>query len=163
MKVNFSTPASTAVVALMALMVLLAWSPPVMAQHKTVKECREEWRAAKAAVAADGKTQRVFVAECRGVALVERKPAVVPATDKGQYTNEVDAKNGCRGDTVVWVNLRSGVYHESASKSYGATKSGVYMCERDSVAGGFRASKAPKEPSKESTNPARDPAKPASS
>jgi hypothetical protein len=163
MRVNFSTPASTAVLVLMALMVLLAWSPPVMAQHKTVKECRDEWRAAKAAVAANGKTQGAFIAECRGVPLAERKPPVMPAMGKGQYANEGEAKNGCRGDPVVWVNLRSGVYHDNASRSYGATKSGAYMCERDSVAGGFRASKTPKEPSKESTNPAHDPAKAASS
>jgi hypothetical protein len=53
--------------AIPALAAMLAWSPSVMAQQKTIKQCRDEWRASREAIAASGKTQRLFIAECRGV------------------------------------------------------------------------------------------------
>jgi hypothetical protein len=62
---------------------------------------------------------------------------------KGQYTTEADAKASCPTDTVVWANTRSKVYHISGSKDYGKTKKGAYMCEKESVAAGFRAPKTP--------------------
>lgn len=62
---------------------------------------------------------------------------------KGQYTTEGEAKLSCPLDTVVWVNLRSKVYHTSSSKTYGKTKKGAYMCEKESVTAGFRAPKPP--------------------
>jgi hypothetical protein len=47
---------------------------------------------------------------------------------------------------VVWANLKSKVYHFSGNKDYGNTKSGAYMCEKDALAQGFRASKVEKHP-----------------
>ena len=79
MRTHFGLVASAALVA------VLAWSPPVVAQQKTFRQCREEWTANKAAVAASGKTQRVFVAECRGVPLPPISPAEL---GKGQYGSE---------------------------------------------------------------------------
>jgi hypothetical protein len=67
---------------------------------------------------------------------------------KGQYTSEADAKASCPSDTVVWANLTSKVYHASGSKVYGKTKKGAYMCEKESVAAGFRAPKPPAKKSK---------------
>jgi hypothetical protein len=67
--------------------------------------------------------------------------AIEPAKD--QYTSEADAKVRCPADSVVWVNLKSKVYHVSTSKTYGKTKTGAYMCEKESVAAGFRAPKPP--------------------
>jgi hypothetical protein len=129
-----------------ALIAILAWPPPVMAQQKTIRQCRDEWRANRDEIAASGKTQRAFVAECRGVPLVARTVAV--ELGKGQYAAEAEAKTSCRGDAVVWVNLRSKIYHDSGSKNYGATKAGAYMCEKESVAAGFHAPKAVKEAAK---------------
>jgi hypothetical protein len=137
-----------------ALAAFLAWSPPVMAQQKTNKQCMDEWNANKAAIAASGKTQGVFVAECRGVPVAGRTASAAAELTKGQYATEAEAKTSCRSDGVVWVNLRSRVYHEASSKSYGATKTGAYMCEKDSVAAGFRAPKSAKEPAKEAAKPA---------
>ena len=80
------------------------------------------------------------MAECRGVALAA--PASAAATaDKGQYATEAEAKANCPSDVVVWVNSISKIYHSSGSRSYGKTRSGAYMCEKDSVAAGFRAPK----------------------
>jgi hypothetical protein len=131
-----------------ALVAVLAWSPPVLAQQKTIKQCRDEWSANTAAIAASGKTQRVFVAECRGVPVPARTATVAAELAKGQYATEAEAKAGCRSDAVVWANLRSKVYHEASSKSYGATKTGAYMCEKESLAAGFRTPKAAREAAK---------------
>jgi hypothetical protein len=148
MRTTFTMAASAALVA------FLACSPPVMAQQKTIKQCRDEWSANKAAIAASGKTQRVFVAECRGVPVAARTATVAAELAKGQYATEAEAKASCHSDAVVWVNLRSKVYHDNSSKSYGATKTGAYMCEKESVAAGFRVPKAVKEPAKEAAKPA---------
>ena len=133
MKTTFVMAGSLALAACFAL-------SPAGTQQKTTKECRQEWAANRAAIAAAGKTQRVFVAECRGVPLpASAEPAIEPS--KGQFVTEAEAKTSCPTDTVVWVNLRSKIYHVNGSKSYGATKSGAYMCERTSTEAGFRASK----------------------
>ena len=70
-----------------------------------------------------------------------KEKAAAREAAKGQYTSEADAKSSCPTDTVVWVNLRSKVYHVSSSKTYGKTKKGAYMCEKESAAAGFRAPK----------------------
>ena len=63
-----------------------------------------------------------------------------------QFLAEADAKRHCPSDIVVWVNLRSKIYHYAGHKSYGKTKTGAYMCERDTTAQGMRASKIEKRP-----------------
>jgi hypothetical protein len=62
---------------------------------------------------------------------------------KGQFATEAEAKGSCPTDAVVWANLRSKVYHASGSRSFGTTKLGAYMCEKESAAAGFRAPKSP--------------------
>ena len=122
-----------------ALVGLLALSQSAVAQQKTVKQCNDEWTAGKAAIQASGKTKRVFVAECRGVPVAVRTAAA--PTGKDQYATEAEAKTSCPSDTVVWVNSTSKIYHSSGSRSYGKTKVGAYMCEKELVAAGFRAPK----------------------
>ena len=58
-----------------------------------------------------------------------------------QFSTEGQAKARCPTDTVVWVNLKSKVYHFSGTKNYGNTKRGAYMCERDASAEGMRPAK----------------------
>jgi len=126
-----------------AMLGLLALSPSAgFAQEKASKQCNDEWAADQASIRASGKTKRAFIAECRGVPLAERAAAVAPL-GKNQYATEAEAKTNCSADAVVWVNLRSRVYHASGSRSYGQTKAGAYMCEKESVAAGFRAPKPP--------------------
>jgi len=59
----------------------------------------------------------------------------------GQFTSEANAKSHCPGDTVVWANTRSRVYHYASSRRYGHTKLGAYMCEKETAAAGMRAAK----------------------
>jgi hypothetical protein len=63
-----------------------------------------------------------------------------------QFLTEAEAKGHCASDTVVWVNLHSKIYHYAGHKTYGKTKTGAYMCERDTAEQGMRASKNEKPP-----------------
>ena len=112
----------------------MTWAPPA-AEAKTGKECRAEWTANKATLQADGKTRRAFLAECQGVTASRSR-----ALAKGQFTTEADAKTSCPADTVVWVNLRTKIFHTSDSASYGKTKRGAYMCQKETTAAGYKAS-----------------------
>jgi hypothetical protein len=124
-----------------AFAVVLTLSQPALSQQKTARQCSDEWTAGKAAIQAAGKTKRVFVAECRGLPVTAAAPTTPAALAKGQYATESEARTSCPADAVVWVNLRSRVYHGSDSRSYGKTQQGVYMCEKESVAAGFHAPK----------------------
>lgn len=69
-----------------------------------------------------------------------------PTLEAGQFADEASAKARCPTDTVVWVNLPSKVYHFAGNRSYGTTKRGAYMCEKEAMAGENRASKTEKRP-----------------
>jgi hypothetical protein len=74
-------------------------------------------------------------------------PTAVPhPVGANEFSTEAQAKARCPSDTVVWVNLTSKIYHFSGTRNYGNTKSGAYMCERDTVAAGMRAAKNEKHP-----------------
>jgi hypothetical protein len=136
------------------------------AEQKTAKQCNEEWKANKAEIQAGGKKKKDFIAECRGTSGsgtsaaapgAARSPSAAGAAPgvtravgapagAGEFATEAQASAHCPGDTVVWANLNSKVYHFSGSRDYGNTKKGAYMCERDTTAAGFRAAKNEKHP-----------------
>jgi hypothetical protein len=62
----------------------------------------------------------------------------------GQYRTEAEAKGHCPADTVVWINLKSKVYHFAGTKK--TTKKSAYMCEKEAAAQGDRASKSEHHP-----------------
>jgi hypothetical protein len=162
----------TSSIAAMCGIVLLAIAPSfsAFAQQKTAAACRAEWRANKAANQAAGITEKAYVAECRsGAAPSARPPAAAPAptasaptgqipaqpapsrraaapAGANEFPNESEAKAHCPGDTVVWANTKSRIYHFSGHRDYGNTKAGAYMCERDTAAAGIRAAKNEKHP-----------------
>jgi outer membrane biogenesis lipoprotein LolB len=55
-------------------------------------------------------------------------------TTAGAFAFEVPPS--CPGDTVVWVNTKSNIYHYNST-----TKQGAFACEKDALAKGARASK----------------------
>jgi hypothetical protein len=145
-----------------ALAGALILSSPAWSQQKTAKQCDEEWTANKTAIQQSGKKKKDFIAECRAGSGTTAAPAspqsqstakpapsagttVAPAA-AGQFASEAQAKSHCPGDTVVWANLDSKIYHFSGNRSYGNTKKGAYMCERDTAAAGLRAAKNEKHP-----------------
>ena len=77
---------------------------------------------------------------------VARQPSSGTAAQSGQFGDEAQAKAHCVGDTVVWANLSSKVYHFAGGKTYGTTKKGAYMCEKEAVTAQFRAAKNEKHP-----------------
>jgi hypothetical protein len=157
--------------AVLAGAVILA--APALAQQKTAKQCNDEWTANKTALQESGKKKKDFMAECRGTAAgapstapaqgaakpttsgqgstakpapTAKAPATGSSAAPGQFTTEAQAKGHCPGDTVVWANLDSRIYHFAGNRSYGHTKKGAYMCERDTAVAGFRAAKNEKHP-----------------
>jgi hypothetical protein len=66
--------------------------------------------------------------------------------EAGQFADEASAKARCPSETVVWVNLPSKIYHFVGTRSYGTTKRGAYMCEKEAIAADDRASKTEKHP-----------------
>jgi hypothetical protein len=44
----------------------------------------------------------------------------------------------CPGDNLVWVNIRSHVYHFQGDTYFGSTKHGKFMCEHDAEKEGNR-------------------------
>jgi hypothetical protein len=94
-----------------ALLGLLAMSQPALAQQKTAKECASDWTANKASLQASGKTRKAYIAECRGLPAAAAPAAPAAPAGKGQFATEAEAKASCPSDAVVWVNLRSKVYH----------------------------------------------------
>src|SRR5690242_21440166 len=141
---------------------------------KTATACRDEWRADKAGFQAKGITEKSYIAECRGnpatAAAEPAKPAAntdksstsrwsdifrgretsgarsTTASTQGQYAGEAEARARCGSDTVVWANLDSKIYHFAGKKAYGHTKKGAFMCEREAMSQGMRASKSEDRP-----------------
>jgi hypothetical protein len=55
------------------------------------------------------------------------------------FSTEQLAKQHCPTDTVVWLNLPTGVYHFKGERWYGNTKSGAYVCQKEADKAGDRA------------------------
>ena len=69
------------------------------------------------------------------------KPAATP--DPKRFKTEADAAKSCPTDTVVWVNLKSKIFHLQGTATYGKGKNGVYMCELDAKGEKFVPTKKP--------------------
>jgi hypothetical protein len=86
-------------------------------------------------------TQNPFGATAQPSTPAPKKSRTAPALKSGQFANEAEAKAKCPGDTVVWANTGTKVYHQAGTAAYGATKRGAYMCEKDTAGAGIRAAK----------------------
>jgi hypothetical protein len=47
------------------------------------------------------------------------------------YTTELAAQQHCPKDTVVWLNLPTGIYHFQGQRWYSNTKNGAFVCEKE--------------------------------
>jgi plastocyanin len=68
------------------------------------------------------------------------QPSTAPRAD--QFASESQARSHCPGDTVVWVNTKTHVYHFAGNSAFGHTKHGAFMCRADADRSGmFHAAK----------------------
>jgi hypothetical protein len=56
--------------------------------------------------------------------------AVVAQSLPSLFSTESEAQAHCPRDTVVWLNIPSGIYHYKGERWYGRTKHGAYACEK---------------------------------
>ena len=77
MRILIVTASATAMLAGVAL-------APAPAAAKTIKDCQKEWQADKVAMKAAGKTEKAYVAECRGSPQAAA-PTPKDSGDKGGY------------------------------------------------------------------------------
>ncbi len=56
------------------------------------------------------------------------------------FATEDAAQAHCPRDVVVWLNVPSGIYHYKGERWYGRTKHGAYVCQKEAIAAGDRAS-----------------------
>jgi hypothetical protein len=54
------------------------------------------------------------------------------------FSTEQTAQRHCPSDTVVWLNIPTHIYHLRGMRWYGATKNGVFVCEREADKAGDR-------------------------
>ena len=48
-----------------------------------------------------------------------------------QFDTEAAAQSHCPSDTVVWLNTKTGIWHEKGMRWYGNTKQGAYVCRKE--------------------------------
>jgi hypothetical protein len=65
------------------------------------------------------------------------QPAIVAQSLPALFNTEDAAQAHCPRDTVVWLNVPSGIYHYKGER---CTKHGAYTCEKEAIAAGDRAS-----------------------
>jgi len=58
-----------------------------------------------------------------------------------QFPTEQQALQHCPNDTVVWLNLPTGIYHFKGERWYGMTKSGAFVCQKEADQAGDRATR----------------------
>lgn len=74
-----------------------------------------------------------------GIAATHHPAAVATApAQMPMFDTEQTAQAHCPSDVVVWLNTRSGIWHEKGMRWYGRTREGAYVCRREAAAAGDR-------------------------
>ncbi len=68
-------------------------------------------------------------------------PPQSSASTLPSFATAARAHQHCPADTVVWLNLRSGIYHFAGERWYGRTRNGAYVCRREADRAGMRATR----------------------
>jgi len=64
--------------------------------------------------------------------------AAMPSAQMPMFDTEAAAQAHCPTDVVVWLNTKSGIWHEKGMRWYGRTKHGAYVCRKEAAAAGYR-------------------------
>jgi hypothetical protein len=65
-------------------------------------------------------------------------PAVIAYSSLAMFPTEDTAQAHCPRDVVVWLNTKTGIWHEKGMRWYGRTKNGAYVCRKEAAAAGYR-------------------------
>ena len=57
------------------------------------------------------------------------------------FDSEAAAQAHCPRDVVVWLNTPTGIYHYKGERWYARTRHGAFVCEKEAIAEGDRASR----------------------
>jgi hypothetical protein len=88
-----------------------------------------------------GNMRRVLVfATLLLMTLVGNPIAGAAAGQPPLFPTEQVAQQHCPTDTVVWLNIPSGIYHFKGQRWYGRTNSGAYVCKQEADKAGDRGS-----------------------
>ncbi|MHB8703432.1 MAG: hypothetical protein ACYC8W_04710 [Candidatus Tyrphobacter sp.] len=68
----------------------------------------------------------------------QHSTAIVAYATIPMFSTEAAAQRHCPYDQVVWLNIRSGIYHLKGMRWYGRTEDGAYVCHREADAAGYR-------------------------
>jgi hypothetical protein len=72
------------------------------------------------------------------IALLVQSSIAIAESRLQKFPTESAAQAHCPSDTVVWLNSRTGIYHEKGMRWYGRTKHGAYVCQREADSSGNR-------------------------
>lgn len=64
-----------------------------------------------------------------------------PTAQLAEFPTAETAQRHCPRDTVVWLNLPTGIYHFAGERWFGRTRSGAYVCQREAARAGMRATR----------------------
>src|SRR6266849_2137195 len=67
--------------------------------------------------------------------------ALSPSAPLTNFPTEAQAHQHCPADTVVWLNLPTGIYHLKGQRWYGRTNSGAYVCQGEANRAGMRVTR----------------------
>lgn len=74
----------------------------------------------------------------RSTAATSASPAIVAYSQLALFSTEAAAQAHCPRDVVVWLNTKTGIWHEKGMRWYGRTKYGAYVCRKEAAAAGDR-------------------------
>jgi|SRR5665213_293409 len=64
--------------------------------------------------------------------------AASTAREMPMFQSESGAQAHCPSDVVVWLNTKSGIWHEKGMRWYGRTRQGAFVCRKEAAAAGYR-------------------------
>lgn len=65
-------------------------------------------------------------------------PQVLSYSAVAMFATEQSAQTHCPRDVVVWLNTKTGIWHEKGMRWYGRTKQGAFVCRKEAAAAGYR-------------------------
>ena len=85
--------------------------------------------------------RKIIGAFLLAILLVSGAPAAQAANPPPLFASEQEAQQHCPRDTVVWLNLPSGIYHFKGQRWYGRTKNDAFVCKQEADQAGDRGSR----------------------